>query len=65
MNRVEALAAKVGGALFPARPFGTEDVYELYIESFRETAHLRRIQEEAQAIIAKNLAGVMRLRRRR
>ena len=45
---------------FAARPSGTEDVYKLYSESFRGSAHLRRIQEEAQAIIAKTLAGVMR-----
>ena len=45
---------------FAARPSGTEDVYKLYAESFRGTAHLRQIQEEAQAIIAKTLAGVMR-----
>ena len=41
---------------FAARPSGTEDVYKLYAESFRGTSHLRRIQEEAQAIIAKTLA---------
>ena len=45
---------------FAARPSGTEDVYKLYAESFRGSAHLRRIQEEAQAIIAKTLAGVAR-----
>jgi phosphoglucomutase len=45
---------------FAARPSGTEDVYKLYAESFRGSAHLQRIQEEAQAIIAKTLAGVMR-----
>ena len=36
---------------FAARPSGTEDVYKLYAESFRDEAHLRRIQEEARAII--------------
>jgi phosphoglucomutase len=45
---------------FAARPSGTEDVYKLYAESFRSSDHLRRIQDEAQAIIAKALAGVMR-----
>jgi phosphoglucomutase len=45
---------------FAARPSGTEDVYKLYAESFRGEAHLRRIQEEAQAIISKALAGVHR-----
>jgi phosphoglucomutase len=36
---------------FAARPSGTEDVYKLYAESFKSQAHLRRIQEEAQALI--------------
>ena len=38
---------------FAARPSGTEDVYKLYAESFEGRDHLRRIQEEAQAIIQK------------
>jgi phosphoglucomutase len=36
---------------FAARPSGTEDVYKLYAESFKGRDHLRRIQEEAQAVI--------------
>jgi phosphoglucomutase len=36
---------------FAARPSGTENVYKIYAESFRGAAHLRRIQEEAQAIV--------------
>jgi phosphoglucomutase len=44
---------------FAARPSGTEDVYKLYAESFRGAEHLRRIQEEAQALISRALAGVM------
>jgi phosphoglucomutase len=36
---------------FAARPSGTEAVYKLYAESFRDEAHLRRIQEEARAVI--------------
>ncbi|WP_426423868.1 phosphoglucomutase (alpha-D-glucose-1,6-bisphosphate-dependent) [Bradyrhizobium genosp. A] len=38
---------------FAARPSGTEDVYKIYAESFRSTEHLKRIQEEAQAGLAK------------
>ena len=38
---------------FAARPSGTEDVYKLYAESFRGKDHLKRIQEEAQTLIAK------------
>ena len=41
---------------FAARPSGTEDVYKIYAESFRDEAHLRRIQEEAQALIARVFA---------
>ena len=37
---------------FAARPSGTEDVYKIYAESFRGPEHLRRIQDEAQALIA-------------
>ncbi len=37
---------------FAARPSGTEDIYKIYAESFRGEEHLRRIQQEAQAIVA-------------
>jgi phosphoglucomutase len=37
---------------FAARPSGTEDVYKLYAESFRGTAHLAEIQDQAQGIVA-------------
>jgi phosphoglucomutase len=43
---------------FAARPSGTEEVYKLYAESFCGSEHLRRIQEEAQALIGRALAGV-------
>lgn len=42
---------------FAARPSGTEDVYKLYAESFRGKEHLKRIQEEAQALIATALTS--------
>jgi len=45
---------------FAARPSGTEDVYKLYAESFRGHAHLKRIQNEARAIVSKALAAVTR-----
>jgi phosphoglucomutase len=45
---------------FAARPSGTEEVYKLYAESFRGTDHLRRIQEEAQAILGGALGAVRR-----
>ena len=37
---------------FAARPSGTEDVYKLYAESFRDSGHLARIQNEAQQLLA-------------
>jgi len=40
---------------FAARPSGTESVYKIYAESFRGAEHLRRIQEEAQSIVAQVL----------
>ena len=36
---------------FAARPSGTEEIYKIYAESFRGREHLRRIEEEAQAIV--------------
>jgi phosphoglucomutase len=36
---------------FAARPSGTEDVCKIYTESFRDAAHLLRIQTEAQSAI--------------
>jgi phosphoglucomutase len=36
---------------FAARPSGTEDICKIYAESFRGDDHLKRIQEEAMAIV--------------
>jgi phosphoglucomutase len=36
---------------FAARPSGTEEVYKLYAESFRDREHLLRIQTEAASLI--------------
>jgi phosphoglucomutase len=41
---------------FAARPSGTEDVYKIYAESFRDRDHLRRIQDEARQIVSAALA---------
>jgi phosphoglucomutase len=43
---------------FAARPSGTEDVYKIYAESFQGETHLRRLIDEAQALIDKALAAV-------
>jgi len=36
---------------FAARPSGTENIYKIYAESFREEAHLAAIVKEAQAMV--------------
>jgi phosphoglucomutase len=36
---------------FAARPSGTEDIYKVYLESFKGQDHLKRIQAEAQEIV--------------
>lgn len=41
---------------FAARPSGTEDVYKVYAESFRDTDHLDQIIEQAQQLVASVLA---------
>jgi phosphoglucomutase len=58
LNEAPGNGAAIGGVKvvtaegwFCARPSGTEEVYKIYAESFRDDAHLRRIQAEAQAII--------------
>ena len=42
---------------FAARPSGTEDVYKLYAESFKGSAHLSTIQTEARTLIARVLSS--------
>ncbi len=41
---------------FAARPSGTEDIYKIYAESFRDADHLRQLIEEAQKIVSAALA---------
>jgi phosphoglucomutase len=43
---------------FAARPSATGGGYTLYAESFRGSAHLRRIQADAQAMLGRVFAGV-------
>lgn len=41
---------------FAARPSGTEDIYKIYAESFKDKAHLQKIIQEAQSIVDAVLA---------
>jgi phosphoglucomutase len=52
-NGADIGGLKVGtrNGWFAARPSGTEDIYKIYAESFLGLEHLRRIQDEAQAIV--------------
>jgi phosphoglucomutase len=58
LSRAPGNDAAIGGVKvvtengwFAARPSGTEDVYKIYAESFLGADHLRRIQEEARAMV--------------
>jgi phosphoglucomutase len=42
---------------FAARPSGTENIYKIYAESFKDQAHMDAIVSEAQAMVNKALAG--------
>jgi len=42
---------------FAARPSGTENVYKLYAESFKDERHLQAIVAEAQQIVDNALGG--------
>jgi phosphoglucomutase len=42
---------------FAARPSGTEDIYKIYAESFRDAKHLQQLIDEAQKIVSAALAG--------
>ncbi len=41
---------------FAARPSGTEDIYKIYAESFKDEAHLQALLTEAQVIVDKAIA---------
>lgn len=58
LDRTPDNGAAIGGikvitksGWFAARPSGTEDIYKIYAESFRDETHLARIVDEAQAMI--------------
>jgi phosphoglucomutase len=42
---------------FAARPSGTEEIYKIYGESFRNEAHLQEILQDAQKIVDAALSG--------
>ena len=54
-NAIGGLKVVAENGWFAARPSGTEDIYKLYAESFKGAEHLKKIQAEAQEIIARAL----------
>jgi phosphoglucomutase len=42
---------------FAARPSGTENIYKIYAESFKDINHLSVIVQQAQEIVSRALAG--------
>jgi phosphoglucomutase len=67
MTHAPANHAPIGGlkvatqnAWFAARPSGTEDVFKVYLESFKGPDHLEKVEEEALSLIQKvfKLAGL-------
>ncbi len=54
---IGGLKVAAANGWFAARPSGTEDVYKIYAESFRDEEHLQQIVREAQQIVAAAFAG--------
>jgi phosphoglucomutase len=48
---IGGLKVVTAGGWFAARPSGTEDVYKIYAESFRDAAHLDALVREAQHVV--------------
>jgi phosphoglucomutase len=63
LTRAPGNGAAIGGlkvvaanGWFAARPSGTENIYKIYAESFRDRAHLDAILREAQQIVNRAMA---------
>jgi phosphoglucomutase len=50
-NAIGGLKVATTNGWFAARPSGTENIYKIYAESFVSEEHLKRIQDEAQAVV--------------
>jgi len=54
---IGGLKVETATGWFAARPSGTENIYKIYAESFRDERHLQAIVNEAQNIVNNALAG--------
>ena len=52
---IGGLKVTTANGWFAARPSGTENIYKIYAESFRDEAHLKTIVSEAQQIVTNSL----------
>jgi phosphoglucomutase len=64
INRAPGNGEPIGGikvtttnGWFAARPSGTEDIYKVYGESFKDPDHLQRLMTEAQHVVDRALAS--------
>jgi phosphoglucomutase len=48
---IDGLKIVTASGWFAARPSGTENIYKIYAESFRDSAHLDALVREAQALV--------------
>lgn len=48
---IGGLKVMASGGWFAARPSGTEEICEIYAESFKNQAHLEAIGKEVQAMV--------------
>jgi phosphoglucomutase len=63
LDKAPGNGASIGGVKvvtehgwFAARPSGTEDIYKIYAESFKDAKHLQCILDEAQQVVDKAIA---------
>jgi phosphoglucomutase len=54
---IDGLKVVTENGWFAARPSGTENIYKIYLESFKGKEHLERIREEAQALVSATFAA--------
>jgi phosphoglucomutase len=64
LDRAPGNGATIGGikvasanGWFAARPSGTEDIYKIYAESFKDEAHLQPVLQEAQRMVDEALGA--------
>ena len=56
-GRIGGIKVVAQSGWFAARPSGTEDIYKIYAESFKDEAHLKRVLAEAQAVVDRTIGA--------